>query len=175
MSNTLCILSASHVSIISFFIFSVHLRFFSFNIGLNSYTSCSNKRVKLILLYCNVILDKLNRAISKNSLIKSSNRSALFNVIPRYFFLSSGDICSSSYNKFKYPITDARGVFKSWARYIIKSFLFCSVNCMFIFCFSMTCLIVFIFFSITNSSGDKEISSTFSFTNKSILLLISIK
>ena len=58
--------------------------------------SCSRSLVRSILLYCSVMFERLKRVISKNSLIRSSRRSALSSVIDRYFALSSGDICSSS-------------------------------------------------------------------------------
>ena len=60
----------------------------------------------MIFVYCNVISYILNRVISKNSLIRSSNRSALPRVIERYFSRSSFEICDSSRSKVRYPITE---------------------------------------------------------------------
>ena len=71
---------------------SSHFKFFSKNIGLNSYVSCSSIRVKLTLLYSRVILERLNRVISKNSLIKSSRCSAFSKEIDKYFSLNSSEI-----------------------------------------------------------------------------------
>ena len=121
-------MSASHRSIISSSTQRLHCKFFDLSIGLNSYTSCSSRRVKLIFVYCNVISYILNRVISKNSIIRSSNRSALPRVIERYFSRSSFEICDSSRSKVRYPITEESGVFKSCARYIIRSFFRCSFS-----------------------------------------------
>ena len=56
-------------------------------------------RAKNFQYMYDVMFDRLNLVISKNSLIKSSRRSALSKAIERYFVCNSFDICVSSRNK----------------------------------------------------------------------------
>ena len=152
-----------------------HLRFFPANIGLNSCPSCSSIIVRLILLYTSVMFERLNLVISKNSLISSSRRSALSSEMDRYFSRSSSEIWFSSLNRFKYPITDESGVFKSWARYITRSFFRCSASSASVFRFVSVCRMELIFLSVEASSGGRAISLVSSCTRVSIPRLISLK
>ena len=45
----------------------------------------------MISLYCSVMVDRLYRAISRNSLIRSSSRSDLARAMERYFSRSSSE------------------------------------------------------------------------------------
>ncbi len=70
---------------------------------------------------------------------------------------------------------EASGVFKSWARYMIRSFFFCSARSISLFCLSSVCLTMFIFRSMGRSSGDSEISPGTPSSSASIPLPISPK
>ena len=64
------------------------------------------------MLYSRAIPERLNRVISKNSLIKSSRRSAFSKEMARYLLRSSGEISFSSLSRERYPITEVSGVLR---------------------------------------------------------------
>ena len=128
LSKTRSNLSGSPDRSTSFSIASSSVKPFSCKIGANSLAICSSIRLRWIVSFSRVMTDRLKRVISKNSLISSSNRSALFNAMPVYRCRNCSDICGSSRSNDKYPITLVSGVFKSCAKYTIRSFFFCSAS-----------------------------------------------
>ena len=85
LSNTLRILSVSHIIKMSGVIARFHVRPFCIRTGINSLHTCSIILLKLVFSKSISILLRLNLVISKNSLISSSKRSAFLKVIPTYF------------------------------------------------------------------------------------------
>ena len=84
--------------------------------------------VQLHNLFCNSKSQSCTTVLSSSCCIKSSNLSAFSSDIERYFVRSSSDIWLSSRSSVRYPTTEVRGVFKSWAKYTTKSFFLCSAS-----------------------------------------------
>ena len=98
--------------------------------------------------------------ISKNSMIIFSRRYAFSREMCTYLRLCSSGRSGASSNRFRYPITEVRGVRISCARYMTSSFFLCSASC----ASSVRCFNVrftsFSFCSVAYSSEGRRISSS---------------